>query len=387
LIAAQPKTCQRYPDPNIATFAPLVFLRGGPYRGGFYAGVSPQDGLALPDLLQPPQDSQKDTATPAKDAEPPQPTGLEVGDALVDIEHTTTNRPAYSGPATPVREPTAPAGLSRTAGVILYLSAGFALIVLLGWTVQYAARRIQPWAASATSNWSTPAAKQSQQAEVETLLERLAAGDSAAIDQVLRESSGWLDKVQHTPRTNQLLIATLNQHDLRMRGAALQATLALDGVSRDDAGLNRLELAVANPNQRAWALWMLGALGNRGIQPERVVQILKGYLDDVDQRTRSGAVDGLGIVASDDTVPILLERFRNDRSLVVQESAARNLGEGGMYTHEQQMSAAVSLVGWLDDASLSVQQKSWAAHTLRDVSGQNLGADAAAWQQWYNGTH
>ena len=120
-------------------------------------------------------------------------------------------------------------------------------------------------------------------------------------------------------------MATLNQHDLRMRGAALQATLALDGVSQDDAGLNRLELAVANPNQRAWALWMLGALGTRGIQPERVVQILKGYLDDVDERTRSGAVDGLGIVASDDTIPILLVRFRNDRSPVVQESAARNL--------------------------------------------------------------
>ena len=356
--------------------------------------LAPRMGLALPDLLRPPPDSQKNPATAAKGAEPPQPSESEVVGALV--EHATTNRPAFSRPATPVRESTAPAGLSHTAGVILYLSVGFALIVLLGWTVQNAARRIQSWAASSTSNWSsgarrrtsaTPAAAQSQQAEVETLLEHLASGDSAAIDQVLRESDGWLDRVQRTPRTNQLLMATLNQHDPRIRGAALQATLALDGVSRDDAGLNRLELAVANPNQRAWALWMLGALGNRGTQQERVVQILKSYLDDLDERTRSGAVDSLGIVASDGTVPILLERFRNDRSPVVQESAARTLGEGGMYTHEQQMSAAASLVGWLDGASLSVQQKSWAAHTLRDISGQNLGADAAAWQQWYNGTH
>jgi HEAT repeat protein len=224
-----------------------------------------------------------------------------------------------------------------------------------------------------------------QQTEAENLLARMASGDSAAAGQVFEESDRWIGTTQRTAKANQLVNTTLNQHDLRLRAAALQATLALDGVTRDADGLHRLDLAVVDPNTQARALWMLGALGNRGVEPERIVQRLKGYLDKSDARTRSEAVDGLGIVGSDETVPILLERFRNDSSPLLQESAARNLAEAGMYTHEQRMVAAGSFVEWMDDARLSPQQRGWLAHALRDISGQNFGMDATAWRQWYTG--
>lgn len=356
--------------------------------------VAPEDGPKLTDLLQPPQISQTNSPTPVPETQPPQPSEASAVGALGEVGAANSNVSPSGDPAR-ATPPAAPAGLSRTTGVILYLSVGFALIALLGWTVQNAARRIRSWAAASTSirssgtrsrTGATPAATLSQQAEVESLLERLAAGDSAALDRVLEDSDGWLGRAQRSPRTNQFIMATLDQRDLKMRGAALQATLALDGVSRDQAGFNRLELAVTNRNSRAWALWMFGALGNRGVEPERVAQVLKSYLDDADARTRSEAVDGLGIVASDDTVPILLERFRRDSSPLVQESAARNLAEAGMYTHKQRMVAAASFVEWMDDASLTPQQKSWVAHALSDISGQNFGVDAAAWQRWYNGT-
>jgi hypothetical protein len=277
--------------------------------------------------------------------------------------------------------------------VVLYLSVGLTLITLLAWTAQDGARRIRSWAASSTSNWGSGSRRRGagasatmspQQAEAENLLARMASGDSAAASQVLEESNRWIGTTQRTTKANQLVNATLNQHDLKLRAAALQATLALDGVTRDADGLNRLELAVVDPSTQAWALWMLGAMGNRGVEQERIVQILKGYLDKSDARTRSEAVDGLGIVALDETVPILLERFRNDSSPLVQESAARNLAEAGMYTHEQRMVAASSFVEWLDDGRMSPQQRGWLAHALRDISGQNFGMDAAAWRQWYS---
>ena len=267
--------------------------------------------------------------------------------------------------------------------------------MLLGWTVQNGARRIHSSVSSITdwgngaglqSGATTGGTSSSRQAEAENLLGRLVSGDSIAADQILGESDRWIGGTQRTAKANQLVNVALNQHDLHLRRAALQATLALDGVSRDTDGLNRLELAAANRNTRAWALWMLGALGNRGVEQERVVQTLKRYLDDSDARMRSGAVYGLGLVATDETVPMLLERFRNDPSPGVQESAACSLAEAGMYTHEQRMLAAASLVGWLDDAALSTPQKEWTAHALRDISGLNFGKDAGAWQQWYNGT-
>ena len=314
---------------------------------------------------------------------------MDVVHALVDVEHATQKAaPDPIPPGTTLPQP----GPSRALGVMLYLSVGFTLIVLLAWTVQNGVRRIGSWAASSTSNWGSSSGRQrgaisSQQANVESLLARLASGDSKAANEILIESDNWIGRTRRTTKANQLVNVALNQHDLHLRGAALQATLALDGVSRDGDGLNRLEHAVADPNTRAWALWMLGALGNRGVQQERTVEILKGYLDDPDARTRSGAVYGLGTVATDETVHILLDRFRNDASPLVEESAAASLAEAGMYTHEQRMVAAASFVGWMDDALTSPQQKVWAAHALRDISGRNLGANAAAWQQWYSGEY
>jgi hypothetical protein len=315
---------------------------------------------------------------------------VDVVHAPVDVERATQK--AAPDPISPVGTTPPQPGASRALGVFLYLSVGFTLIVLLAWTVQNGVRRIGSWAASSTSNWGSSSGRQrgsisSQQADVESLLSRLASGDSKAANEILSESDNWIGRTRRTTKANQLVNVALNQHDLLLRGAALQATLALDGVSRDGDGLNRLEQAVADPKTRAWALWMLGALGNRGVQQERTVEILKGYLDDPDARMRSGAVYGLGTVATDETVHILLDRFRNDASPLVEESAAASLAEAGMYTHEQRMVAAASFVGWMDDALTSPQQKVWAAHALRDISGRNLGANAAAWQQWYSGEH
>jgi hypothetical protein len=54
-----------------------------------------------------------------------------------------------------------------------------------------------------------------------------------------------------------------------------------------------------------------------------------------------------------------------------------------MYTHEQRMVAAASLANWLDDSLLTTPQRMWLLHALRDISGQNLGTESAAWRQWY----
>ena len=82
---------------------------------------------------------------------------------------------------------------------------------------------------------------------------------------------------------------------------------------------------------------------------------------------------------------MMLDRFRNDPSPVVQERAACAIAESGMYTHQQRMTAAASLVGWVDDSLLSAQQRAWNFQALHDISGQNLGNDSAAWRTWYEG--
>lgn len=222
------------------------------------------------------------------------------------------------------------------------------------------------------------------QTQAEALLARAASGDDAAALQVLSDSSGWIGRTRRTPRTDQLVPICLDSHNFDVRDAAIAAVLAFDGVPRDAKGLDRAKQATDNPSQRLWALWTLGALANRGVGSDGAVTLIRYYVRDSDARTRATALDGLSLAATDETVPLLLDRFRNDPSPAVQESAARDLAEAGMYTHAQRMVAARTLVGCVGDASLTVQQRSWAVHALTDIAGKSFGTNASAWQSWYN---
>ncbi len=224
------------------------------------------------------------------------------------------------------------------------------------------------------------------QVQAEQMLRQLAISAPGSADAVLAQASGWTGKTHRTPATDQAITAALNSSDLHTRSAALEAELALDGVARDASGLADLEQSVGNPNQRAWALWSLGALGNRGVDPEHAAKVIDAYLSDPSVDVRTNAVEGLALVGTDETVPMLLDRFRNDPSPVVQEQAACALAQSGMYTREQRMNAAGSLIGWLDDPLLTAQQKGWVVQALRDISGQNFGMDSARWQEWFNRT-
>lgn len=272
--------------------------------------------------------------------------------------------------------------------VIVWFALFIVISGLLVLAVQLAGKKLIPLLAQpGNANRATPNGGTSQQIEAEELLQRASANDAAAPDQILAKSEGWIGKTQRTPRANGLIVAVLSSHDMHAREAAIQAELAMDGVSWNENGFDTLQRAVQNPGQRVWALWTLGALGNRGVEPARAVSIIESYLSDPDANIRASAVNGLAVLGGDETVPVLLDRFRNDASSLVQEQAACALAGAGMYTHEQQMVAAASLVNWLDDSRMTTPQRTWALHALRDISGENLGTESAAWRQWYENSH
>lgn len=271
--------------------------------------------------------------------------------------------------------------------VLLWFAAFVVLTVVLVFVARFAGQKVTSTLAQPQNVTPrvapAPASNGTMQAEAEELLQRAAGDDAAASEQILARSGKWVGTTQRTPRSTQLITTALNSRDLQVREAAVQAQLALDGVRWDETGLNSLQQAVAIPNQRVWALWTLGALGNRGVDPDRAAKIIGSYLSDPEVNVRVSAVNGLALLGSDETVPMLLDRFRNDPSPVVQEQAACGVAQSGMYTHEQRMVAASLMVNWLDDPQLTPQQKTWTLQALRDISGQNMGTDSAEWRQWY----
>src|SRR5437879_13840241 len=75
-------------------------------------------------------------------------------------------------------------------------------------------------------------------------------------------------------------------------------------------------------SERNWALWSLGLLGNRGVDSERVIEVLIAHLKDTDEASRHWAVERLGLVGTDQTITPLLQTSHADPSPFVRDRAA-----------------------------------------------------------------
>ena len=72
-------------------------------------------------------------------------------------------------------------------------------------------------------------------------------------------------------RLNGLFVTALNSDDLRVRAAAIELNLAALDLKKTSATVDGLEPDARSGAQgpRANALWRIGLLGNRGIEPDR----------------------------------------------------------------------------------------------------------------------
>src|SRR5205823_6665112 len=82
----------------------------------------------------------------------------------------------------------------------------------------------------------------------------------------------WRGRVRLSPNLNSLITTALNSNDLRVRAAGIEVDLAAMNMAKTSESAEHL-LAQAEGgelSQRVWALWGLGLLGNRGVEPERL---------------------------------------------------------------------------------------------------------------------
>jgi HEAT repeat protein len=228
--------------------------------------------------------------------------------------------------------------------------------------------------------------RQDAQQQAEFLLQRAVNRDDNATDQITARAERWQGKLQLTSQLNGLITAAFNANDLHVRGAAIEVDLSALGVAKTSAsveGLSR-QAESGSQSQRIWALWKLGLLGNRGIEPQRVNQILISHLRDADPEVRHWAVEGLAYLGTDESIAPLLQEFHDDPSPMVRERTACSLASSGMFTPEQRRSVVPQLLNYADDASLDSQTHAWVYHALRDITGQSLPDDATAWKNWYD---
>ncbi len=228
--------------------------------------------------------------------------------------------------------------------------------------------------------------KMSPQSQAELLLERSINHYRGANDQIAARVGGWRGQVFLNDRLHNLFTTALNSDDLRVRAAAIEVDIAARNLEKSPATVDRLEPDARNGEQgpRANALWDIGLLGNRGIQPERAFEILASSIHDSNENIRYWAVEGLAYLGTDATIAPLLQVFHDDPSPMIRERAACGLAQSGMLSEQQRRRAVPRLLDFTDDRSLDPETQKWVYQALRDITGQSLPHDPATWRNWYS---
>lgn len=226
------------------------------------------------------------------------------------------------------------------------------------------------------------------QNQAETLLELAVTNSDGATEQISSRVDRWRGKVQWNSQIQNLTAAALNSRDMRVRESGIEVELAAYGLSKNSASLDYLLKTAESPDhaQKIWALWALGLMGNRGVESERIVQVLTAHLKDSDEDSRHWAVEALALTGTDEALGVLLQTMHDDPSPLVRERAACGIAESGLFTPEQRMSTVPQLLNYTEDASLDAQTHGWAFQALGDITHQRLPQDAAAWRKWYEST-
>jgi hypothetical protein len=227
------------------------------------------------------------------------------------------------------------------------------------------------------------------QNQAELLLERSINHYAGANDQIAARVGRWRGQIKLNPRLNNLFVTAINSDDLRVRAAGIEVDIAARNLEKSAATVDRLEPDARSGEQgpRANALWDLGLLGNRGVEPDRVAQILLSSIHDTNENVRYWAIEGLAYLGTDETIEPLLDIFHDDPSPRIRERAACGLAQSGMLSRTQRRKAVPKLLDYASDFSLDPETRTWVFQALRDITGQTLPHDPSAWRRWWDSSH
>jgi hypothetical protein len=299
-------------------------------------------------------------------------------------------------PATPAsggaRIPWKPLIFPLSLLALLSTAAGFGFAHFADQATQQDAASISSSASLSLLN-HTPNAKKTDlediaslppQQQAERLLENAIQHRDSSIDLIHHDVDSWRGRIQNTGPLFDLVLKALTSDDVRVRTAAIEIDLAANNLNKSPQSIAHLvQIIRRDPVERPFALWRLGSLGNRGVEPQTVLSDLISYSHDQNENTRYWAVQGLAMLGTADAIDPLLDRFAHDPSPRVRQRAGLSLSLSGMLTSEQRIAAVPDLLNLLDDDSLDHTTRTWIFGALHLITGATLPNTEQAWQNWW----
>jgi hypothetical protein len=194
----------------------------------------------------------------------------------------------------------------------------------------------------------------------------------------------WRGHLQDTDQLFHIVLEALDSNDPRIRVAAVEIDLVANNLRKSPQSLAKLLNQIHNDaDSRYLALWRLGALGNRGVEPATVLATLLRYSRDASQQTRFWAVEGLAMLGTEESIDPLLSILAHDPAKQIRERAAINIARSGMLTGEQRLTAVPQLLNLLDDDSIDPATQDLVYASLQVITGASLGRNPEAWREWW----
>ncbi len=219
--------------------------------------------------------------------------------------------------------------------------------------------------------------------------------------QIEARVDAWRGNLKWDSQLGDLTTVALNSRDQRVRSSAVEIQLAAYGLPKSESSVDALVQQAGSHDhaKKIWALWMLGLLGNRGVETDHVVQVLTAQLENSskdsetggnkdrdkagDEDARRWAVQGLALVGTTPTITPLLDAMHNDPSSAVRERAASSLAQSAMLSQDQRLIAVPRLINYSGDPALDAQTHALAFQALAAITKQHLPNDSATWRTWY----
>jgi len=222
------------------------------------------------------------------------------------------------------------------------------------------------------------------QQQAERLLELAIQQPDPSLSLIHRNLTSWRGHLQDSDRLFHLVMEALNSNDPRVRVAAVEIDLAANNLMKAPESVEKLQRQIQSGSDvRYMALWRLGALGNRGVEPSEAFHTLKLYTQNRNQEVRFWAVEGLAMLGNRESIDALLDILAHDPAAQIRQRAANALSRSGLLTGEQRLTAVPQLLNLLDDDSLDTATQSMVCATLEAITGASFGKNAAAWRDWW----
>ncbi|HVH72110.1 MAG TPA: HEAT repeat domain-containing protein, partial [Candidatus Dormibacteraeota bacterium] len=222
------------------------------------------------------------------------------------------------------------------------------------------------------------------QQQAERLLELAIQEPDLSLSLIRRNLTSWRGHLEDSDRLFRLVLEALESDDPRVRLAAVEIDLAANNLMKSPESVKKLQQQIQDPTEgRYMALWRLGALGNRGVEPAEAFTTLKLYAHHRNREVRFWAVEGLAMLGNGKAIDELLEVLAHDPAAKIRQRAANALSKSGLLTGEQRLSAVPQLLNLLDDDSLDLATQSLVSATLEAITGESFGKNAGAWRDWW----